>query len=106
MPNDRHYSRREGTVTLTKKELVERISDRTGLNLTDCSRVIDQLAAQVIESLNANDICPLPGIGKLVVKVREPRNGRNPRTGEIISLPRKRVVSLRPGKHIKDLINS
>lgn len=90
---------------MTKKKLLENIATSTGLTIADCTQVVDQIAVQIFEELSVNDQCPIPGIGKLIVKTRSARNGRNPATGETIMLSERRVVSLRPGKHIKTIIN-
>jgi DNA-binding protein HU-beta len=90
---------------MTKKVLIDNVAASTGLTIADCTRVVDQIAVQISEELSDKDQCPVPGIGKLIVKKRGARNGRNPITGETIALPEMRVLSLRPGKHIKATLN-
>jgi DNA-binding protein HU-beta len=96
---------RADMTVMTKKVLIDNIAASTGLTIADCTRVVDQIAVLISEELSVNDQCPIPGIGKLIVKIRGERNGRNPKTGETIALPEMRVLSLRPGKHIKDILN-
>jgi DNA-binding protein HU-beta len=64
--------------------------------------ILENIAALAYK--HAKDTFTLPGIGKLVLKNRAARMGRNPKTGETISIPAKRVVKFRVAKAAKDAI--
>ncbi len=90
---------------MTKKVLIDNIATSTGITIATCTRVVEQMAVLISEELSVSDQCTIPGVGKLVVKTRSARQGRNPKTGETIALSERRVLSLRPGKHIKGILN-
>ena len=59
----------------------------------------------IIESLNQGEKIELRGFGSFRVRERGARRGRNPKTGEAVSIPAKRVPYFKPGKELKELIN-
>ena len=88
--------------TLTKSALVDQLSQKTGLAKTQVNTVLDQIAA--LAHKEARNAFTLPGFGKLVLVQRKARLGRNPKTGESIQIPAKKVVKFRVSKIAKDAI--
>lgn len=60
----------------------------------------------ITADLRQAGVCNIPGVGKLVVKDRAARPGRNPATGEAMTIPAKKVVAFSPSQTLKDAINS
>lgn len=71
---------------MNKKEVITSLSEKTGLTKKDCELVLDALTEAVTEGLCAGEVVSLPGLGKFSVAERAARTGRNPQTGEEISI--------------------
>lgn len=89
---------------MNQAELISAISGDTGHSKTDVKLILDELAAKATAALNEGDEVTLPGIGKLKVKTRAARTGRNPATGEEVEIPEKRAVKLFVAKALKDAV--
>lgn len=87
---------------LSKAQLAGEIADKNGITKKQAVEILDQLAALAYK--HAKDTFTLPGIGKLVLKHRAARMGRNPKTGEQIQIKAKKVVKFRVAKAAKDAI--
>ncbi len=87
---------------LTKAKTIEALAEETGLNKKDVAAVLDAQAE--LAYVQAPVGFTIPGIGKLVVQKRKARTGRNPRTGESIKIPAKKVLKFRIAKGAKDAI--
>lgn len=84
-------------MALTKKDLVLTVAKDTGITQVDVKRVIQQTLHRVIESLKEGKTIELRNFGVFKVRQRAPRRGRNPKTGEEVPVPPKRVVVFKPG---------
>ena len=87
---------------LSKSQLVTAIAEKAQLSKKQAAEILDHLAALAYK--HAKDTFTLPGIGKLVLRNRAARIGRNPKTGEQIHIKAKRVVKFRVAKAAKDAI--
>jgi DNA-binding protein HU-beta len=87
---------------LSKAQLAGAIADKNGITKKQAVEILDQIAALAYK--HAKDTFTLPGIGKLVLKNRAARIGRNPKTGEQIQIKAKKVVKFRVAKAAKDAI--
>ena len=87
---------------LSKSQLVGVIADKAQISKKQAGEILEHLAQLAYK--HAKDTFTLPGIGKLVLKNRAARLGRNPKTGETIQIPAKRVVKFRVAKAAKDAI--
>ena len=90
---------------MTKADLVEEVSRVTELTRKDSEVIVDQLFESVIKALKAGDKLEVRGFGSFRVRQRNARVGRNPKTGEKVEVPAKRVPYFKPSKELKDLIN-
>jgi integration host factor subunit beta len=90
---------------MTKADLVEEVSRVTELTRKDSEVIVDQLFDSVIKALKAGDKLEVRGFGSFRVRQRNARVGRNPKTGEKVEVPAKRVPYFKPSKELKDLIN-
>ena len=84
-------------MALTKKEIIIAISEETGIPQVDVKRVLQRAFAQIIESLKSGKTIELRNFGVFKVKQRAPRRGRNPKTGQEVPVPPRRVVVFKPG---------
>ncbi len=91
-------------MTMTKRELVIRVANRLGLTQSDVARIIEGTFDTISQSLAAGDRWELRDFGVFEIKVRASRIGRNPRTGDQVPVPERRVVTFRPGKKMKELV--
>jgi integration host factor subunit beta len=84
-------------MTLTKKELVLAVAKATGVTQVDVKRVVQRTLDHLIETLKEGKTIELRNFGVFKVRQRAPRRGRNPKTGEEVPVPPKRVVVFKPG---------
>ena len=88
---------------LTKAQIIATLAENTGLSKKEIVTVLEaQTALAYKEAVSG---FTFPGIGKLVVVDRKARMGRNPATGETISIPAKKVLKFRVAKAAKDAIS-
>jgi DNA-binding protein HU-beta len=87
---------------LSKSQLAAAVAEKAQLSKKQAGEILEHIAALAYK--HAKDTFTLPGIGKLVLRNRAARMGRNPKTGETIQIPAKRVVKFRVAKAAKDAI--
>jgi len=91
---------------MTKSELIERIALRqTQLSVKDVELAIKCVLDQMSEGLATGDRIEIRGFGSFSLHYRAPRVGRNPKTGEKVSLTGKYVPHFKPGKEMRDRVN-
>lgn len=91
---------------MNKADLVKSFQEAAGLSNGKARECFDALCGIMARELAASGEVPLPGIGKLVVKARAAREGRNPRTGETLTIPARRVLAVRPSKEFNDSLKA
>ena len=87
---------------MTKQQLIEKVAAKTELGKADVTVAMDSVLDVIAEALRANERVDLRGFGSFVVKERKERQGRNPRTGEAITIAAKRDASFKPGKELTE----
>src|ERR1035437_9523480 len=87
---------------MTKQQLIEKVSAKTELKKSEVEVAVDSVLAMIAEALQANERVDLRGFGSFVVKDRKERQGRNPRTGETITIAAKRDASFKPGNELTE----
>ena len=87
---------------ISKAQLAAAIAEKAEISKKQAVEILEHIATLAYK--HAKDTFTLPGIGKLVLKNRAARMGRNPKTGEAIQIPAKRVVKFRVAKAAKDAI--
>ena len=90
---------------MNKAELINAVSEKTGLTKKDCEKAINATFATIEESLEAGERVQLVGFGVFDIKERAPRIGRNPKTKEEIAIPARRVPTFKAGKSLKDSVD-
>ena len=89
-------------MTLTKRDLVIRISEETGLTQTQVFDVIQKTLDQIVESLAGGGKVELRNFGVFEVKIRKARIGRNPNAPATdVPIPQRAVVKFKPGKEMR-----
>jgi nucleoid DNA-binding protein len=92
---------------MTKPQLIEVVAVKTGREKAEVEVVLESVFGAIAEALHENQRVDLRGFGSFVVKDKKQRQGRNPRTGETITIGAKRDASFRPGKELsQSLIES
>lgn len=82
---------------MTKKEIVLKIAAEADLKQTDVKRVVQRTLDCIIAALDKGETVELRNFGVFKVKSRKPRVGRNPKTGTVVAIPERKVVSFRAG---------
>ena len=90
---------------MTKADLVEEVIRVAALSKKDAETVVNTVFDQVVEALRRDDKIELRGFGSFRVRRRRSRQGRNPKTGDKVDVPSKRIPYFKPGKELRDLIN-
>ena len=90
---------------MNKSELITAIAEHANLSKVDAGRALDSLIKTIETTLKAGDSVALIGFGSFEVKARAERSGRNPQTGEAITIAASQVPSFKAGKSLKDAVN-
>ena len=92
---------------MTKSELIEKLSKKQPhLALQDVEVAVKCILEQMASSLSTNERIEVRGFGSFSLHHRKPRMGRNPKTGEAVSLTEKYVPHFKPGKELRDRVDS
>lgn len=90
---------------MTKLELTEMIQLNSGLTKRESADILDTVFSIIKETLNQGENLKISGFGSFEIKEKSPRMGRNPQTGESITISRRRVLSFKPSTVLKAQIN-
>ena len=91
---------------MTKSELIERIAARqTQLSAKDVELAVKTIIEQMSQTLASGERIEIRGFGSFSLHYREPRLGRNPKTGETVQLSGKYVPHFKPGKEMRERVN-
>src|SRR5271154_669258 len=107
----RPYSRgsrsesRKGADAVNKNELIQKLADTTGLDKNASAKAVDGVFDLIAATLKAGEEVRLTGFGVFVVASRAGGKGRNPQTGEEITIKPSKQPRFRAGKHLKDMLN-
>lgn len=91
---------------MNKNDLVQKLADRTGLSKMDAQKAVDGVFECVTDALKAGEEVRVTGFGVFVVSSRAGGKGRNPQTGEEITIKASKAPRFRPGKPLKDALNA
>jgi integration host factor subunit beta len=90
---------------MTKADLVDRVTALGDLTRRDGEVIVDTLFDAVIGAVRTGDKVEVRGFGSFRTRQRQPRTGRNPKTGASVAVPAKRVPFFKPSKELRDLVN-
>src|SRR6266566_6603309 len=91
--------------TLTKADLIEEVLRVTELPRKESESIVETIFDSIIESLQKGDKIEIRGFGSFRTRQRRGRTGRNPKTGEKVEVPAKRIPFFKPSKELKDHVN-
>ncbi len=90
---------------MNKAELIDKVATSADLNKTAATRAVEAVFANIADSLRNGESVTLSGFGTFSVANRVARAGRNPRTGEAITIAASRNPRFKAGKGLKDAVN-
>jgi len=90
---------------MTKADLVDEVVRVSKLSKKHAEIIVNTVFGSIVEALQRDDKIELRGFGSFRVRRRRSRQGRNPKTGDRVEVPEKRIPYFKPGKELKDLIN-
>ena len=90
--------------SMTKAELVEEVSRVSDLTKKHSEVIVDTVFKSIIDALHRGEKIELRGFGSFRLRRREPRKGRNPKTGDKVDVPPKNVVTFKPGKEMEEKV--
>ncbi len=89
---------------MNKSELVGAVSEKTEVSKKDAEKIVNAIFESISDSLAGGDKVQIIGFGTFEVRQREAREGRNPATGEKITIPALKVPAFKAGKALKDKV--
>ena len=90
---------------MNKSELIEAVAESADLSKSDASRALEAVFEAVTAALKRGETVSLVGFGSFGVKERAERQGRNPQTGNTITIKAAKIPSFKAGKALKDAVN-
>ncbi|MDP3478586.1 MAG: integration host factor subunit alpha [Desulfoprunum sp.] len=90
---------------LTRKELAESVAEHLGFSQSSCAEIVDSFLAIMKQELLTGGSIKLVHFGTFSLRNKSPRNGRNPRTGDAITIRKRQTVGFRPSKQLREQIN-
>jgi len=90
---------------MNKAEFVDAVAAKAELSKTEAATAVDAVLDSIADALKQSDQVTLIGFGTFLVRKREARTGRNPRTGEPLEIAASNVPSFKAGKALKDSVN-
>jgi DNA-binding protein HU-beta len=91
---------------MTKSELIADVAEKTQLSKALVQKILETIITSIIDSLKVDPRFPLYGLGVFEVVKRSKRKGRNPRTGEPLTVKAHKAIKFKPAKAFKDAINT
>ena len=90
---------------MTKADLIDEVSRVAELTRKDSETIVESIFDSVVRSLRAGDKIEIRGFGSFRTRQRKARVGRNPKTGDRVEVPPKKIPYFKPSKELKDLVN-
>ncbi len=91
---------------MTKAELVEEVARVSELTKKHSEIIVNTVFDSIVDALRKDEKIELRGFGSFRIRQRRSRQGRNPKTGDKVDVPAKRIPYFKPGKELKELINT
>jgi integration host factor subunit beta len=90
---------------MTKAELIEEVSRVVEMTRKDSEMIVETIFDSIVNSLHKGEKIEIRGFGSFRTRQRQPRVGRNPKTGSRVEVPSKRIPYFKPSKELRDLVN-
>jgi len=97
---------KQTTSTLTKADLVEEVLNVTELPRKESETIVETIFDNIIAALQKGEKIEIRGFGSFRTRERRGRVGRNPKTGEKVEVPAKKIPYFKPSKELKDFVNN
>jgi integration host factor subunit beta len=97
---------KQTTTTLTKADLVEEVINITELARKESETIVETIFDSIIGALQKGEKIEIRGFGSFRTRERRGRVGRNPKTGEKVEVPAKKIPFFKPSKELKDFVNN
>ena len=94
------------TTTLTKADLIEEVLNITELPRKESETIVETIFDSIISALQKGEKIEIRGFGSFRTRERRGRVGRNPKTGEKVEVPAKKIPFFKPSKELKDFVNN
>jgi integration host factor subunit beta len=90
---------------MTKAELIEEVARVVEMTRKDSETIVETIFDSIVNSLHKGEKIEIRGFGSFRTRQRQPRVGRNPKTGSRVEVPSKRIPYFKPSKELRDLVN-
>jgi integration host factor subunit beta len=90
---------------MTKAELIDEVSKVVEMTRKDSETIVETIFDSIVNSLHKGEKIEIRGFGSFRTRQRQPRVGRNPKTGSRVEVPSKRIPFFKPSKELRDLVN-
>ena len=90
---------------MTKADIVEKIHANTGMTQKESMEMVEAVFSIMKSTLETGETLKISGFGSFVVKQKSDRRGRNPQTGEAITIEARRILTFKPSTVLRDAIN-
>lgn len=90
---------------MTKADLIDEVARVVEMTRKDSEIIVETIFESVVRSLHEGEKIEIRGFGSFRTRQRQPRVGRNPKTGTRVDVPAKRIPYFKPSKELKDLVN-
>ena len=90
---------------MTKAEIFEKVQERIGITKKESAEMVEAVFAIMKSALESGENLKISGFGSFIVKQKNDRRGRNPQTGESITIEARRILTFKPSGVLKDEIN-
>ncbi len=90
---------------MTKADLIDEVSRAVEMTRKDSESIVDTIFDSIVRALRTNEKIEIRGFGSFRTRQRQPRTGRNPKTGAKVEVPPKKIPYFKPSKELKDFVN-
>ena len=91
---------------MTKAELVEKVSEKIEMPKKDTEVIVNTVFKSITNALSKGEKVELRGFGSFRLRMRNSREGRNPKTGDTVTIPAKKIPFFKPGKELSELVDN
>jgi integration host factor subunit beta len=91
---------------MTKADLIEEVARVVEMTRKEAEVIVDAIFDSIVKSLRGGDKIEIRGFGSFRTRQRQPRVGRNPKTGTRVEVPAKKIPYFKPSKELKDVVNN
>ncbi len=94
-----------GGITITRADLSEAVYQKVGLSRSESAALVESFLNEISERLEQGETVKLSSFGSFIVRQKNQRIGRNPKTGQEVPIPPRKVLVFKPSNVLKDKIN-